>query len=358
MRNQQRRGAVIFLHGSGDTGRGVREWLSSASGGRFEKALADLGLGPVVYPTAPEKRYSLAGGAPSTVWFDRERLDPGSRQDRAGVLRSLRQVEEEVRKLEDAGVPRGGVFVGGFSMGGCLALEMLGDQGLAGRLAGVFSHASFLNDESTAFEAARVSTPVYASHGGADGMVKVAWGRATAEKLKARGLDLSFKEHSEMDHELGEEQITGLLDWISAIVARPGFGQEAEAVAAEALEGGNGRQASKLGGGSAAAAPSEVIHAGQEPACSVKYEITEFGGCQSRASFDVPHGSEELLSGASICARGGFFQLEKVAATPGRVVTTFMSPKPELTAAAIARRIEQRLGDPRPPGMEEACCLS
>lgn len=42
----------------------------------------------------------------------------------------------------------------------------------------------------------------------------------------------------------------------------------------------------------------------------------------------------------------------------GRVVTSFMSPKPELTAAAIARRIEQRLGDPRPPGMEEACCLS
>lgn len=56
------------------------------------------------------------------------------------------------------------------------------------------------------FEAARVSTPVYASHGGADGMVKVSWGRATAQKLKAKGLDLSFKEHSEMDHELGEEQ--------------------------------------------------------------------------------------------------------------------------------------------------------
>lgn len=93
MRNQQRRrGGVIFLHGSGDTGRGVREWLQSASGGKFEKALEDLGLGPVVYPTAPARRYTLAGGAPSTVWFDRERLSPGSRQDRAGVQRSLRQV--------------------------------------------------------------------------------------------------------------------------------------------------------------------------------------------------------------------------------------------------------------------------
>lgn len=90
--HQRRRGAVIFFHGSGDTGRGVREWLNSASGGKFERALSDLGLGPVVYPTAQERRYTLAGGAPSTVWFDRERLSPESRQDRAGVLRSLRQV--------------------------------------------------------------------------------------------------------------------------------------------------------------------------------------------------------------------------------------------------------------------------
>ncbi|CAN0430679.1 unnamed protein product, partial [Ectocarpus fasciculatus] len=220
---QRRRGAVIFLHGSGDTGRGVRDWLSSASGGKFDRAIAELGLGEVVYPTAPERRYTLAGGAPSTVWFDRERLTPGSRQDRAGVLRSLRQqVEDEVRKLEAAGVPRSGVFVGGFSMGGCLALEALGAEGLAGRLAGVFSHASFLSDDSAVFEitagsAAQSSrptpTPVYVTHGGADGMVKVAWGRSTAEKLKTKGktkggfhLDLTFKEHVELDHELGEEQ--------------------------------------------------------------------------------------------------------------------------------------------------------
>lgn len=33
-------------------------------------------------------------------------------------------------------------------MGGCLALEVLGSESLAGRIAGVFSHASFLNDDS------------------------------------------------------------------------------------------------------------------------------------------------------------------------------------------------------------------
>ncbi|CAN0592844.1 unnamed protein product, partial [Laminaria digitata] len=91
-RGRHLRGAVIFLHGSGDTGRGVRQWLESASGGTFERSLGELGLAPVLFPTAPETPYTLAGGMPSSVWFDRQRLSPGSPQDRAGVLRSLRQV--------------------------------------------------------------------------------------------------------------------------------------------------------------------------------------------------------------------------------------------------------------------------
>lgn len=33
-------------------------------------------------------------------------------------------------------------------MGGCLALELLGSEAFVGRLAGVFSHASFLTDDS------------------------------------------------------------------------------------------------------------------------------------------------------------------------------------------------------------------
>eukprot|EP00904_Undaria_pinnatifida_P011588 jgi/Undpi1/755/HiC_scaffold_10.g04219.m1 len=342
-RGRHLRGAVIFLHGSGDTGQGVRQWLEAASSGKFERSLKELGLAPVLFPTAPETPYTLAGGMPSTVWFDRHKLSPGFPQDRAGVLRSLRQIEEEVRKLEDEGVPSTRVFVGGFSMGGCLALEVLGYQPLATRIAGVFSHASFLNNDSAAFEtAADMRTPVYSSHGTADGMVKAAWGRATAERLRGRGLDMSFTEHDGLDHELGEEQIAGLLGWISSVVDRPEFGQSKTVE-----EDGDGGRISPKGG--------DVL---AEPPCSVTYDITDLGGYRHRVLFKVPPGSEELLSGASICARGGIFQLETVPSTLGQVVTTLMSPKPELTSAAIARRIEQRLGDPRPPGIDEACCLS
>ena len=56
------------------------------------------------------------------------------------------------------------------------------------------------------FEAEPSKIPVYISHGSKDGMVEVAWGRATAERLKARGFDVNFVEHEGLDHEVGGEQ--------------------------------------------------------------------------------------------------------------------------------------------------------
>ncbi|CAM9320420.1 unnamed protein product [Choristocarpus tenellus] len=93
--------------------------------------------------------YTLAGGVTSHVWFDRSALSPSAPQDKNGVRRSIHQVAEEIRNLEEAGVPRGGIFIGGFSMGGCLALEFLTVKEYAGTLGGVFCHSSFLNMDST-----------------------------------------------------------------------------------------------------------------------------------------------------------------------------------------------------------------
>lgn len=59
------------------------------------------------------------------------------------------------------------------------------------------------------FETAQVArTPVYSSHGSADGLVQASWGRSTAERLRGiAGLDeLQFTEHDGLDHELGEKQ--------------------------------------------------------------------------------------------------------------------------------------------------------
>ncbi|CAM9583733.1 unnamed protein product [Discosporangium mesarthrocarpum] len=323
------RGAVVFLHGSGGTGQGIREWLHAASMGRFECRLSELGL-KLVCPTSPLRSYTLAGGASSRVWFDRTELSPSAKQDKAGVRRSMQQVKEELRRLEEDGVPRSGIFVGGFSMGGGLALEFLGDKECGGRLAGIFSHSGFLNEDSNVFASLPMATPVYISHGAADGMVMPEWGYLTSERLRNRGFTTSHVEHPGLEHELGKGQIEALLDWIEGV--SEGFDKTPENCAYDE------------------AAP-EFKKVRFE--VSVSRQDKDF----SLARFSVPPGSESLLSGSSICTRGAFFNLTDTG-IPGFVEASFVSPMPDLTAAAIAQRIEQRLADPSPPGVEEACCVS
>merc|ERR1711938_312081 len=59
------RPTVIFLHGSGDTGRGVEGWLRSLAP---PEALAPFDW---EFPTAEPIPYALAGGQVSSVWYDR-----------------------------------------------------------------------------------------------------------------------------------------------------------------------------------------------------------------------------------------------------------------------------------------------
>ena len=59
------RPTVIFLHGSGDTGRGVEGWLRSLAP---PEALAPFDW---EFPTAEPIPYALAGGQVASVWYDR-----------------------------------------------------------------------------------------------------------------------------------------------------------------------------------------------------------------------------------------------------------------------------------------------
>lgn len=56
------------------------------------------------------------------------------------------------------------------------------------------------------FETVPWDIPVYVSNGEQDSMVKVDWGRTTAERLRGRGFDVRFAEHEGLDHEIGREQ--------------------------------------------------------------------------------------------------------------------------------------------------------
>ncbi|XP_028971723.1 lysophospholipase-like protein 1 isoform X3 [Esox lucius] len=99
--------SVIFLHGSGDTGHGVRAWIKDV-------LVPDMVFPHirVVYPTAPARPYTPMRGALSNVWFDRYKIS----QDCPENLESIdimaasigKVIEEEIR----AGVPKNRIIIG------------------------------------------------------------------------------------------------------------------------------------------------------------------------------------------------------------------------------------------------------
>ncbi|CAM9613399.1 unnamed protein product [Phaeothamnion confervicola] len=215
-------GGVIFLHGSGDTGPGVRQWLRLASSppgagpaASFEGQLAAAGV-PCTFPTAPLRPYTLGGGAESNVWFNRRHLALSELPDLAGIAASVSLIEAEARRLEAKGVPLGKIVVGGFSMGGSLALQLLAHPDVVSQFAGVFSLSSFLSSASNVFSlASPPATPIFLGHGLADTLVPAAWGAATAIALREGGFAVSkLQEYGGLEHEFNRQELNDLREWI------------------------------------------------------------------------------------------------------------------------------------------------
>ena len=186
-------GAVIFLHGTGDSGPGFEAWLESVDPA-FVASLRAAGLQPV-FPSAPTVPYSMAGGEPMPVWFDRTALAGDADEDAAGLAATAAIIAGHVKQLCDAGVPAGKIFLGGFSQGGSTALY----SSLATEIAtaatdfcGVFSLGSWVTTRSRMWPAisgweqqrpGRRKPRIFLAHGGSDGMIDPAWGEATRDQV-------------------------------------------------------------------------------------------------------------------------------------------------------------------------------
>ncbi|XP_052220459.1 lysophospholipase-like protein 1 isoform X2 [Dreissena polymorpha] len=192
-------GSVIFLHGSGDTGIGIQEWVNSISGAK-ELRFPHL---RILYPTAPPRPYTPNMGNLSTVWYDRKQISPFAHDDES-VATMAAMLQELVQCEVDRGIPLNRIIIGGFSMGGGMALQ-LGYKYLRG-LAGVFALSSFLSQESL----------VYKSHGEQDTLVAYSWGRDTYKRLTSLGVQGEFHSVPDLLHELDRQTLNRLCDWIQA----------------------------------------------------------------------------------------------------------------------------------------------
>jgi len=118
---------VIFLHGSGDSGQGIADWLQELM------PRGSSGNTLFVCPTAPLVPYTLSGGDLSRVWHDRAELSYEGGEDCVGIDRMTGKLKALVEQIVHSGVNRESIFLGGFSQGGHLSLHaVLREDGIKG----------------------------------------------------------------------------------------------------------------------------------------------------------------------------------------------------------------------------------
>ncbi|XP_014669947.1 PREDICTED: lysophospholipase-like protein 1 [Priapulus caudatus] len=208
--NPKLTGSIIFLHGSGDTGFGVREWVSDILNDTF--AFSHI---RVVFPTAPPREYRPMLGAVTTVWFDREKIsntvpdDPQSIRESSTLLTQL--IESEVK----TGIPKHRIILGGFSMGGSMAMHLA--YGSHPDVAGVFALSSFLSKASAVYGSAaqnNVNPPLFQAHGLSDPLVLFDWGKETNDQMQKLGVENVLHTFPRLAHAMSAKELKLLKSWI------------------------------------------------------------------------------------------------------------------------------------------------
>ncbi|XP_031193839.1 lysophospholipase-like protein 1 isoform X2 [Mastomys coucha] len=203
--------SLIFLHGSGHSGQGMRQWIKQV----LNQDLTFQHI-KIIYPTAPTRPYTPLKGELSNVWFDRFKISNDcpehieSIDKMCQVLTGL--IDEEIK----SGIQKSRILIGGFSMGSCMAMH------LAYRnhpdVAGVFVLSGFLNKESAVYQdlqqGGRTLPELFQCHGTADELVLHSWGEETSSKLKSLGVTTTFHSLPNVYHEISKTEMERLKSWI------------------------------------------------------------------------------------------------------------------------------------------------
>ncbi|VDI56258.1 phospholipase/carboxylesterase [Mytilus galloprovincialis] len=209
------KGAVFFLHGSGDTGIGIQDWLRSILDDDFKFPHLK-----VIFPTAPLRPYTPNNGGKSYVWFDRKNISPfvSEHETLDETAKSLSQlIQTEV----DGGIPLSRIIIGGFSMGGAMSYHMA--YRYFPQVPGVFALSSFLNNGSSVFKALETVSDksklpkLFCCHGDLDQLVLPEWGLNTSKQLQDIGISTEFHKFN-FYHEMNFKEISMLREWILKLI--------------------------------------------------------------------------------------------------------------------------------------------
>ncbi|ETV95067.1 hypothetical protein H310_11361 [Aphanomyces invadans] len=219
-----RRGALVFLHGSGGNGDDMKEWLELIQVPGFNESFVELlkTRNVEVYtPTANVLPYPPCGNSLMHVWFTRQvnwnALGCGGAEDLHHTDVSMDAIANLVDSLE---ATHDFVVLGGFSMGGCLGLHALRRR-WSTKVKGVFAMGSFLVSSSQVLtgDLRAKHLPVLMMHGTDDDVTRTEYGAATAKTLVARGVAAQFKTYEQTAHTVSGHELSDLYEWLVGLAS-------------------------------------------------------------------------------------------------------------------------------------------
>lgn len=212
----------IFLHGLGDTGDG---WAWGFKDPKVRNPDVKY-----IFPTAGTMPVSLNGGFPMTAWFDIYGLSPNDKEDEAGIKTAAKQMESLVNEqlAEHPHLTHKNVILGGFSLGGALALyTTLSQPDTCSSFGGLIAlstwlplRQSFIDDKSFLVKQRLNGLKIFQGHGDADPVVPFQFGALTSKILQEQDLDLKFKSYSGMGHSSCEDEMNDVKAFIQSFIQK------------------------------------------------------------------------------------------------------------------------------------------
>lgn len=196
-------GAVLWLHGVGDTGAG---WRGNPEFRPIVQRCPGLKW---VHPDAPEQALTAAGGDRMNSWFDIVTWVPGRKpigleepDPAPGMDDFVKSVHSMLEQIESQGVPAEKILIGGFSQGGSGAIA----AGLTypKKIGGIVSISGWCQYRKTlvgTMPSSNKSVPIMFCCGNRDDVIDIKLSRESKATLEeAVGENLTYMEANRAGH--------------------------------------------------------------------------------------------------------------------------------------------------------------
>jgi phospholipase/carboxylesterase len=202
--------SIIFMHGLGADAYDVSDIAVQL------ELPSDLAV-RFVFPNAPLRRVTYAGGATMRAWFDIG-AEINEISDELGIRDAVLAIDVLIQQEIDRGIAPNRIVLAGFSQGGVIALQcgLRYPQTLGGMLvlSGSLVMAEKLFQEKNQ---ANAKTPILMQHGEYDSVINIAWAKQSFAALKSMEFNIELQTYK-MDHVVCEEEIRATSKWLQQIL--------------------------------------------------------------------------------------------------------------------------------------------